>query len=115
MQSSNKILLNDIVPKNREQLLTFKIFSNGLDSSYAGLLEDKEEFEALQKVCKTVLYLFHGLSAVERGFNADDLSTIENQPELSLKTLRLIHHDHILQKIAPNKITVIKDLRESAK
>ena len=98
MQSSNMILLNDNIPKNSEQFLVFKIFSNGFGSSYAGLLEDKKEFEALQKVCETIFYLFHGLLTVERGFNADDLSILENQSELSLKILRLILHDHMLQK-----------------
>ena len=40
------ILLDDIVPKNGEQFLTFKRFSDSLDSFYARLLEEKEEFEA---------------------------------------------------------------------
>ena len=35
---------------------------------------------------EVVFCLFHRLSAMERGFNADALFTVENQSELSLKT-----------------------------
>ena len=68
-----------------------KRYSDRLDSFYAGHLEEKEEVEALQKVFKVI----HGLSVLERGFKADDLFTVENQPELSFKTLRMVHHDHM--------------------
>lgn len=79
--------MNDTVPKNREQFIAFKRFSSRLDSFYAGLVEEKEEFEALQKLFE-VIYFFEWLSAVERKFNLDDLSTVANQLELSLKKLR---------------------------
>ena len=42
--------------------------------------------EALQKVFKVIFCLFHEVSAMEYEFNADDLFTVENQSELSLKT-----------------------------
>ena len=76
-----------MVPKNREQFIAFKRFSSRLDSFYAGLVEEKEEFEALQKLFE-VIYFFEWLSAVEGKFNLDDLSTVANQLELSLKKLR---------------------------
>ena len=62
-----------------------KRYSDRLDSFYAGHLEEKEEVEALQKVFKVI----RGLSALQRGFKADDLFTVENQSQLSLKTLRI--------------------------
>ena len=89
------ILLNNIVPKNREQFLGFKRFSDCLDSFYARFLEEREELEALQKVLKVIFCLFHRLSAVERAFNTDDFFTVENQSTLSLKTLRMVQHDHM--------------------
>ena len=79
------ILLNDIDPKNWKQFFVLKRCSDRLDSFYAGHLEEKEEVEALQKVFKVI----HGLSTLERGFKADGLFTVENQSELSLKTLRI--------------------------
>ena len=41
------LLLNDIVPKNREQVLAFERFSDHLDFFYAALLEEREELETL--------------------------------------------------------------------
>ena len=84
------ILLNDIVPKNRENVLAFKRFSDRLDTIYAGLLVERGRERECVCVCvcafEVVFCLFHRLSAMERGFNADALFTVENQSELSLKT-----------------------------
>ena len=89
------ILLNDTDPQNWEQFFALKRFSDLLDSFHAGLPEEKEELEALKKVFKVIFCLFHGLFALEHGFKADDLFTVENQSELSLKTLRMVHHGHM--------------------
>ena len=63
---------------NREYFLAFKRFSSRLDSFYAGVLGEKEELEALQKVFE-VFFFCEWLSAVELWFNVEDLSNVENQ------------------------------------
>ena len=57
--------------------------------------------------------LFHGQSAVERGFSSNDGFTVENQLESSLVTLRMTH-DHMRAKdVAPHNFKISKDLRKS--
>ena len=48
------MLLNEVVPKNTEEVLEFKTFSDRLDSFYVGFLEKREELEVLRKVFKII-------------------------------------------------------------
>ena len=48
------MLLNEVVPKNTEEFLEFKTFSDRLDSFYVGFLEKREELEVLRKVFKII-------------------------------------------------------------
>lgn len=49
------MLLNDVVPKNTEEFLGFKTFSDRLDSFYVGFLEKREELEVLRKFFKIIV------------------------------------------------------------
>ena len=105
-------LLNDVIPRHEEKFLSFNKFSVRLDSFYAEFSFIKE-FKALWKVFILVFCLFHGQSAVERGFSSNDGFTVENQLESSLISLRMTH-DHMRAKdVAPHNFKISKDLRKS--
>ena len=70
-------------------------FLDSLDSFCAELLEEREELEAPLKVLEVILWLFLGLSFAEFGFNVNYFFTFKNQSQMSFKSLRIAHHDHI--------------------
>ena len=105
-------LINDIVPHYEEKFLSYNKFTDRLDSFYAEFLCTKE-YEALWKIFILVFCLFHGQSAVERGFNTNDAFTVVNQSEFSLVALRMIH-DHMRAKdVAPHSMKITTELRKS--
>ena len=104
-------LVNDVIPRHEEKFLSFNKFKDRLDSFYADLCIN--EFKALWKVFILVFCLFHGQSAVERGFSSNDNFIVENQLEVSLIALRMIH-DHMRAKdVAPHNLKISKELRKS--
>lgn len=89
------ILLNGIVPKIREHFLAFKRFSDHLDSFYAGLLEETDGLKALHKGFEVIHCFFRRLSAVEHGLKADDIFNVENQSQVSLKIMSMVHDGYM--------------------
>ena len=101
-----------VVPKEEEKFLSFNKFTDRLDTFFAQILPVKE-YHAMWKVLKLIFCMFHGQSAVERGFSSNDEFSVPNQLESSLIALRMVH-DHMRAKdAAPHDIQISKDLRKS--
>ena len=106
------MFMNNLVPSLEEKFLAFNKFSDRLDNFYAEIL-CKKEYESLWIVLKLVFCMFHGQSAVERGFNANKDFIADNQGDTSLISLRMIH-DHMRAKdVSPHNFKINGELRKS--
>ena len=52
-------------------------------------------------------------TGVERGFNTNEGFSVENQSEICLKALRMVHDHMRAKETAPHSIKIHKDLRKS--
>ena len=85
-------MLEELVPKRREEFANFDIFPNRLDDFIIPLLSVKK-VDILSKVYILIFCLSHGQSAVERGFSANKDYMEEN----CLVSHRIIHN-HLTSK-----------------
>ena len=102
------------MPKYKEMFLEFNKFDHRLDLFYSKFLLE-EEFKSLWKVFILIFCLFHGQSAIERGFKLNaDVST-QNQSKESLIALRIIK-DHMQSKnVTATTIPITRDMLKSVK
>ena len=105
-------LITDIVPLNKEKFLAFDKFVDRLDTFYAEFLDNKE-FTALWKVFIIIFVLFHGQSAIERGFNVNDALAVVNQCDKSLIALRIVDDYMKTQGVNAGTIKIPTNLRKS--
>ena len=107
-------LIDHTVPKYKEMFLEFNKFDHRLDLFYSKFLLE-EEFKSLWKVFILIFCLFHGQSAIERGFKLNaDVST-QNQSKESLIALRIIK-DHMQSKnVTATTIPITRDMLKSVK
>ena len=73
-------MLEELVPKYREEFADFDIIANRLDDFIISLLPAKK-LDILSKVYILISCLSHGQFAVERGFSANKEYIKENQSE----------------------------------
>lgn len=78
-------------PTVQEKLKTFDISSHRLDTFLCGILLDTKANQALLSFCTMIFTMFHGNSAVERGFSINKECLVENMNELSLISQRSIY------------------------
>ncbi|KAJ8685903.1 hypothetical protein QAD02_021696 [Eretmocerus hayati] len=69
-----------------------------LDDFWVGVIQnDKNSYEPLFTVLKTIFVCFHGNADVERGFSINEHCLFDSQKEKSLVALR--HVDHVVYEI----------------
>ena len=102
---------NDFATVEEEKFLNFNKFTDRLDNFYAKL--SIAEYSALWKVFVIIFCMFHGQSAVERGFNTNADMVADNQSDHSLMALRMVD-DHIRSyEVGPHDMKINKELRQS--
>ena len=105
-------LLNVASVIEEENFLSFKKYEDMVDMFYVQFLS-LDNFAALWKVLKLIFSMFHGQSAVERGFTTNDGFVVENQSEVSLIALRMVY-DHLrAEGVASHNIEISTNLRKS--
>ena len=82
-------MLEELVPKYREEFANFDIFANRLDGFIISLLSVKK-LEILSNVYILIFCLSHGQSTSEGGFSANKEYIKENQSENCLVSLRIV-------------------------
>lgn len=78
-------------PTVQQKLKTFDISSHRLDSFLHDILLDAKASQALLSFCTMIFTMFHGNSAVERGFSINKECLVENMNEVSLISQRSIY------------------------
>ena len=107
-------MLEELVPKYREEFANFDIFANRLGDFIMPLLSTKK-LDVLSKVYILIFCLSHGQSAVERGFSANKEYIKENQSENGLVSLRIIHNHLASKKVTASSITITADMIKSVR
>ena len=104
-------VINGLATVEEEKFLNFNKFTDRSDTFYAKL--SIAEYSALWKVFVIIFCMFHGESAVERGFNTNADVVADNQSDHSLMALRMMH-DHLRSyEVGPHDIKINKELCQS--
>ena len=107
-------MLEELVPKYREEFANFDIFADRFDDFIIPILSAKK-LDILSKVYILIFCLSHGQSAVERGFSANKEYIKENQSENCFVSLRIIHNHLRSKKVTASSITIITDMNKSVR
>ena len=107
-------MLEELVPKYREEFVNFDIFANRLDDFIIPLLSAKK-LDILSKVYILIFCLNHGQSAVERGFSMNKEYIKENRSENCLVSLRIIHNHLTSKKVTASSIIITADMIKSTR
>ena len=84
-----------VVALNRNEFLNFNKKVTRLDDFLAFYVCSSNLYNDFWYVCKFIFTLCHGQSSVERGFNVNKQTLVENLEELGLTSLRMVY-DEIL-------------------
>ena len=98
-------MLEELVPKYREEFANFDIFANRLDDFNYTTLSAKK-LDILSKVYILILCLSHRQSAVKHGFSASKEYIKENQSENCHASLRIIDNNLTSKKVTASGITI---------
>ena len=85
-----EFLVNVVAP-NKNAFLEYCMKSTRLDDFLAFYVCCSTHYNDFWFVCKFVFTLTHGQSSVERGFNVNKKTAVENLEELGLTSLRMIY------------------------
>ena len=85
--------ISEVVDKSKEKFLAFDKFAQRLDVFFMQFMLNKE-YEAMWKAFKIVFTMFHGQAAIERGFNVNKMTSVVNQLDVTLTSLRMVD-DHL--------------------
>ena len=107
-------ILEELVPKQREEFANFDIFANQLDDCIVPLLFAKK-LDILSKVYILIFCLSHGQSAVECGFSTNKEHIKQNQSENCLVSLRIIHNHLTSKKATASSINITGDMIKSVR
>ena len=102
-------MLQELVPKYREEFANFDIFANRLDDFIIPLLSAKK-LDILSKVYILIFCLIHGQSAVKRGVSANKEYIKEKHSENCLVSLRIIQNHLTTKKVTASSITITADM-----
>ena len=86
-----KKFLDEVVPRHSQNFLDFNIKSERLGSFLHLLSPGNKNYDNLWLICQIIFILFHGPAHIERGFKNNKDFEKDNQGELSLVSLRVIH------------------------
>ena len=103
--------LTDVVDVNREKFLQFDKFVDRVDSFFKQFMVTNE-YKEMWKVCKIVFILFHGQSAIERGFNLNKMTSEVNMKELTLTSLRMVDDHMKSHSVSAATFPVTTELRK---
>ena len=103
-------VINDLATAEGESY--FNKFTDRLDTFYAKL--SMAECSALSKVFVITVCMFHGQSAVERGFNNNADMVADNQSDHSLMALHIVHDHTRSYEVCPHDMKVHEELCQSA-
>ena len=87
--------LRKIVKVNKNEFLAFDFKVTRVDE-FLGFYVTSNVYTEFWLVCKFIFTLSHGQSAVERGFNINNETMVDNLKEMSLTSLRSVY-DEIVQ------------------
>ena len=103
--------LKDVVDTNREKFLQFDKFTDRVDSFFKQFMVTNE-YKEMWKVCKIIFILFHGQSAIERGFNLNKMTSEVNMKELTLTSLRMVDDHMKSHNVSAATFPVTTELRK---
>ena len=105
-----KKFLNKVVPRHSQDSLDFNIYSERLDS-----LPGNKNYDNLWLICQIIFILFHGQAHIERGFKNNKDFEKDNQGELSLVSLHVIHEHMATNSVDSFSIPFTQDMVKSVK
>ena len=106
---------NEVVPRHSQEFLDFNIYSERLDSFLQLLLSGNKNYDNLWLICKIIFILFHGQAHIERGFKNNKDFEKDNQGELSLVSLRVIHEHMATNSVDSFSIPFTQEMVKSVK
>ena len=102
-------VISDLATVEEEKFLNFNKLTDRVDTFYARL--SIAEYSALWKMFVIIFCMFHGQSAVERGFNTNaDMVADNYQSDHSLKALRIVHDHMRSYEVGPRDMKINKEL-----
>ena len=104
-------VISDLATVEEEKFLNFNKLTGRVDTFYARL--SIAEYSALWKMFVIIFCMFHGQSAVERGFNTNaDMVADNYQSDHSLKALRIVYDHMRSYEVGPGDMNINKELRQ---
>ena len=112
-----KNLVTNMVKDKRDEMITFNIVKQGLDSYFTDYIEKSasKEYNTIWKVIKMMLILSHGQAQVERGFSVNkDLSKDNMSPD-TIIAFRQVYDSIQQYQCASYEIPVNSEMLKSCK
>ena len=78
-------------------------------------MSSSKEYSNLFLVCQLVFILFHGQAHIERGFKTNKDFVKDNQKELSLVNLRIVHEHMLVNSYEPHDVPFTYEMVKSVK
>ena len=79
---------------HKDKFQAYKKLDDRLDEFLGKFLDGNSKYSCMWKVCTLVFVMYHGQSAVERGFNINSETLVTNLQDKSLTSIRRVY-DHI--------------------
>ena len=80
---------------NNNEFLDFNMKVTHLDNFFAFYVCSSSLYKGFCYICNFIFSLCHGQSSVERGFNVNQQTMVENLEELGLISLRMVYNEII--------------------
>ena len=109
------IFLDAVQHEHKDEFLTFDIKTKQVDRFLASFIHGNSKYKNCWNVCKLILTLSHGQSAVERGFSINKELLVENLEKVPLVSQRMVY-DHVMSTENPlTEYYISNDLLKSCR
>ena len=110
-----KKFLKDVVARHRDEFQEFDKYKGRVDTFLHRFMSPSKEYSNLFLVCQLVFILFHGQAHIERGFKTNKDFVKDNQKELSLVNLRIVHEHMLVNSYEPHDVPFTHEMVKSVK
>ena len=110
-----KKFLKDVVARHRDEFQECDKYKDRVDTFLHRFMSSSKEYSNLFLVCQLVFILFHGQAHIERGFKTNKDVVKDNQKELSLVNLRIVHEHMLVNSYEPHDVSFTHEMVKSVK
>ena len=110
VQHKDGIVVSTTCVQNKDDFLSFNINEDRLDLFLAKYLAGAKEYSNLWKVVNILLFISHGQSDVERGFNVSKEVSVQNMQKPSLIFQRIIYDYMYTENVKLTDLVIDKGL-----